>query len=488
MRLHLPACSFTLLVTVTAAAAVSVGSLTRAQSAMPTVEDPNLAVRTVVAGLDQPTAMAFLGDDDFLILEKATGKVKRVTDGAVVATVLDLDVNSFSERGLLGIALHPRFPAEPLVYLYWSESNTGADSAAGATVDLLGNRIDRFRWDDDTNTLTFDAPVIALRAFQADPGQPIRGNHDGGMLRFGPDGKLYIFIGDVGRRGWMQNLPCGPTASCPGPAVPDDQFGGPEPDDAHLTGVVLRLNPDGSTPGDNPFVANGIGGEAGDNIRKVFAYGFRNSFGMDFDPISGDLWLEQNGDDSFTELHRVTAGLNGGWIQIMGPVDRIAQFKAIETNPDFEGLQQLRWPPQNIAGSPAEALDRLFMLPGAHYADPEFSWTFEVAPAGLGFLDSRALGPQYNGDLFLGAARPTLLGGHLFRFNLTGNRRKIAVDDPRLEDRVADNLAKFDITESETLLFGRNFGVGTDIHTGPDGNLYVVSLLSGAVYVIHRAR
>lgn len=88
--------------------------------------------------------------------------------------------------------------------------------------------------------------------------------------------------------------------------------------------------------------------------------------------------------------------------------------------------------------------------------------------------------------MILGAARTTLLGGNLFRFNLTGNRRKIAVDDPRLEDRVADNLAKFDITDSETLLFGTNFGIGTHIHTGPNGNLFVVSLSNGAIYEIFR--
>ena len=483
--------SLPVLLSIAAAAVLSVGWLTGAQGPAPTVVDPNLAVRTVVSGLDLPTAMAFLGEDDFLILEKNTGRVKRVTNGTIVATAIDLHVNNNSERGLLGIALHPDFPGNPGVYLYWTESTTNSDTGDPLAVDLLGNRVDRFEWDDDTNSLTLAAPIIALRAFQHDAGQAPRGNHDGGMLRFGPDGKLYIFIGDVGRRGWMQNLPCGPTPTCPGPSVDDDQFGGPEPDDAHLTGVVLRLNPDGSTPGDNPLVAAGddIGGDAGDNIKKVFAYGMRNSFGMDFDPQSGDLWLEQNGDDSFTELHRVTPGLNGGWIQIMGPVGRIAQYKAIETDPAFPGgLQQLRWPPENIADSPAEAVSRLFMLPGAHYSDPEFSWKFEVAPAGLGFLNGRGLGPQYDGDLFLGAARVTLLGGHLFRFNLTGNRRKIAVDDPRLEDRVADNLAKFDITESETLLFGRNFGVGTDIVTGPDGHLYVVSLSNGAVYEIHRVR
>lgn len=202
--------------------------------------------------------------------------------------------------------------------------------------------------------------------------------------------------------------------------------------------------------------------------------------------MSGDLWLEQNGDDTFTELDRVLPGMNGGWVQVMGPIERIAQFKEIETSPRFFGLQQVRWPPTNIADTPEEARARMFMLPGAHYSDPEFSWKFEVAPAGIGFLDSRALGPQYRGDLFMGAARTTLRGGHVFHFNLTGNRRKIGVDDPRLEDRVADNLDKFEITESESLLFGTDFGVGTDIRTGPNGNLFIVSLTNGAVYEIHR--
>jgi glucose/arabinose dehydrogenase len=282
----------------------------------------------------------------------------------------------------------------------------------------------------------------------------------------------------------MQNLPNGTF----GLGIPDDQFGGPQPDNAHLTGVILRLNDDGTPPSDNPFFAAGaaIGGEVGENIQKVFAYGLRNTFGMDFDPASGELWLEQNGDDSFTEIDRVEPGMNGGWVQVMGPLSRIGQFKAIETSAQFFGLQQVRWSPENIADSAEVALSRMFMLPGAHYSDPEFSWKFEVAPAGLGFLGSSGLGPQYENDLFLGAARTTLRGGHLFHFNLTGNRRMIGVNDPRLEDRVADNLAKFEITESETLLFGTNFGVGTDIRTGPNGNLFVVSLSNGTVYEIFR--
>src|SRR5690606_20990396 len=93
---------------------------------------------------------------------------------------------------------------------------------------------------------------------------------------------------------------------------------------------------------------------------------------------------------------------------------------------------------------------------------------------------------QYDGDMITGAARNFLEGGQLFRFKLHKNRRTIVPDDPRLADLVADNLAKFDITESESLRFGRDFGVATEIETGPNGNLYVVSLSLGAVFEIYR--
>jgi len=250
--------------------------------AQPTVVDPRLDVRTVVSGLNSPTTMAFLGDDDILVLEKETGRVRRVMNGAIQSTVLDLPVNFGSERGLLGIALHPEFPTNPGIYLYWTESTTGNDTSVLSATPLLGNRVDRFTWDG--STLTFDQNIIRLRAIQQDAGQPERGNHDGGVLRFGPDGKLYIFFGDQGRRGQLQNLPDGPF----GPGQPDDQFGGPEPDNAHLSGVILRLNDDGTAPRNNPFFKFGtsVGGEVGANIQKIFSYGHRNSFGMAFDPFS----------------------------------------------------------------------------------------------------------------------------------------------------------------------------------------------------------
>jgi glucose/arabinose dehydrogenase len=447
---------------------------------------PNLAVRTIATGLVTPTTMAFLGADDLLVLEKSTGRVQRVVAGAIHSTVLDLAVNSGSERGLLGIALHPNFPSNPGVYLYWTESTTGADTTVLSETPLLGNRVDRYVWNG--STLTLDRNLIRIRAIQQDANQPARGNHDGGVIAFGLDRKLYVFVGDLGRRGQLQNLACGPTATCPGATVPDDQFGGPEPDNAHLSGVVLRINDDGTAPADNPFFGAGanVGGEVGANIQKIFSYGHRNSFGLAVHPVTGDVWIQENGDDSFSEINRLTPGTNGGWIQIAGPAERVAEFKQIETTFGGQNLQQVRWPPTNIADTPADALARLFTLPGARYSDPEFSWKWEVAPGGIGFVGGRALGPQFAGDLFVGAGTPNLAGGYLFHFNLTGNGTKIAVDDPRLEDLVADNLAKHDITESESLLIGQDFGIITDIETGPNGNLFVVSITGGAIYEIHR--
>ncbi len=593
---------------------------------LPEVLDPSLAVRPVISGLNQPTGLAFIRDNDFFVLEKATGRVQRIFNGQLYSTELDLAVNSASERGLLGIALHPGFMrTNGSVYLYWTESSTGADSNQLADVSLLANRVDHFSWDGFR--LNFVQNIIRIRAYQADPGQPLRGNHNGGVIRFGPDGKLYIYIGDGGRRGQMQNLPDGP-----GPAgnQPDDQFGGPEPDDAHLTGVILRLNDDGSIPTDNPFYAAGAnrGGEAGRNLQKVFAYGIRNGFGMEFDPYSGALWEAQNGDDSFTEVNLVDPGSNLGWIQTMGPVTRQAQFRSIETTAPFVGLQQNRWPATNISPTADQAFARMFMVydggnragailsggeesppvatpalaavqielgsdgrltfdlwsvtaienvtaahlhlggatqngpivlplfssptgqsfgpqqliargtvddsavlgapnfapnlsalvertrqgrvyanvhttdnpggkvrgqltiidrnPVSRYVDPRFSWKYEIAPAAVGFVAGDGLGASYEGNMIVAGATATLQGGHLFRFPLSSDRRAVQLSDARLQDGVADNTAKYDITESESLLFGRNFGVGTHIQTGPDGALYVVSLGRGAVYRIGR--
>jgi glucose/arabinose dehydrogenase len=482
----------------------------------PVVLDSNLIVRTEASGLITPISIAFLGrTEGMLVLERNTGRVQRLVDGKVHSTALDLGVNYASERGLLGIALHPNFPFNPGVYLYWTcRANVGQDEnpfrpeqrecadapTLGPDTDnlldvpMLGNRVDRFVWNG--SQLVFERNLIKLLAFQHDgapepPGQgdeaqPARANHNGGVITFGPDGKLYIIVGDVGRRGQMQNLSTGP-----GPGAADDLFGGPQPDSAHFAGVILRLNDDGSTPADNPFARPGNPiDEADANVRKIYAYGIRNSFGMAFDPVSGDLWDQENGEDAFDEINRIERGMNSGWIQFMGPSSRVAQYREIETtslhHDDFPNLQQFRWAPSRIAPTASDGTSRLFVIPGSHYNEPEFSWKHVLAPAAIGFLNSRELGPQYFSDLFVGFSTTDTLGGPLFRMRLTGNRRAIAVDDSRLEDRVADNLDFHEMTESESLLFGTDFGIVTDIETGPRGELFVVAIDRGAIYEIRR--
>ncbi|MGI9027208.1 MAG: PQQ-dependent sugar dehydrogenase [Burkholderiaceae bacterium] len=320
------------------------------QAAAQALVDPTLSLRVAANNLGAVTGMAFIGPSDALVLEKQTGQVKRVDlkTGAALKVVLDLSVNNFSERGLLGIALHPDFPNTPKVYLYHTE-RTSVDYPAGG----------------------------------------------------GPNGLVPSYVGD--------------------------------------TGTALAT----------PLLGNRL---------DQFTWSPANN---------GSLTFDKN---------------NAGG----GPI----------------GLQQRRYLADNIANSPGDASSRLYMLPGAHYGDPMFSWKHIISPAGIGFVKGQALGKQYDGDLIVGTAVDRDLTGmqegtdpavrnashgELFRFRLTGNRQKIAVDDPALEDRVADNLAHEDyFTEQSTILLGTNFGIVTDIQTGPNGHLYVLSLTRGNLYEISK--
>ena len=120
---------------------------------------------------------------------------------------------------------------------------------------------------------------------------------------------------------------------------------------------------------------------------------------MAFDPFSGDLWEQENGDDSFSEINRVKPGFNSGWIQVMGPLERVAQFKAIETNrgPTARPTRRrLLRPPADPLGPDEHrrqavgGLTRLFKLPGSEFCDPEMAWKYEVAPGGIDFLSTGA--------------------------------------------------------------------------------------------------
>ena len=154
-----------------------------------TVNDPNLRVTELVGGLSQPTAMVFMGANDILVLQKGDGRVRRVINGLLQpGEVLDVAIDNLSERGLLGIALHPNFPATPFVYLYYTESSTASDTS-GSPVPL-GNRVYRYTW----NGSTLLSPLLLLN-LPVTPGP----NHNGGKMTFGPDGKLYVVFGELNR-------------------------------------------------------------------------------------------------------------------------------------------------------------------------------------------------------------------------------------------------------------------------------------------------
>ena len=373
-----------------------------------TVTDPTLQVTEVVGGLSQPTTMAFIGPGDILVLQKSDGRVRRVTHGVLQpGQVLDVAVDSASERGLLGIALHPNFPTTPFVYLYYTQSSTAGDTTGSA----LANRVYRYTW----NGSALISPVLILD-LPVTPGP----NHDGGAMTFGPDGKLYVVIGELNRNGQLQNFSGG--------ATPDD------------TGVIFRINDDGSAPTDNPFF------NQGGNLAKYFAYGIRNSFGLAFDSITGKLWDTENGPANYDEINLVEPGFNSGWMRLMGPSSRDAQGTA-----------------------------DLVVFPGSHYAEPKFSWFSVVAPTGMAFMNSASLGVDYQNDAFVGDVN----NGNLYRFRLNTARDGFDFTNPSLGDRVADNN-----TELQELIWGTGFSGITDLKVGPDGLLYVLSFTLGKIFVI----
>ena len=435
--------------------------------------DPALGVEVAASGLTEPTAIAFSGDSDFFVTEKSTGEVHHVVDGVIGDPVLDLAVNFFDERGLLGIALHPEFADNGFVYLYWTESGQGdsgdgmlgADTDDPTTLPDLANRVDRFTWDG--STLNWDLNLVKLRSntLNTDTSGRIRGNHDAGPLAFGADGKLFVIIGDQNQRTQLQNLP---------DAEP--------PTDINFTGVVLRLNDDGTTPSDNPFYDIGAdeGGEAGENIQMIWSYGVRNSFGLAVHPQTGALWQTENGDDSWDEVNILPAGSNSGWIQLMGPPERFAEFKQLESDsPD--GMDNPDFPPDQLAADVDQARDRMLVLDGSEYVAPVFAWKHPVAVTAIGFVTDDSLGASSTDTAWLG----TVLTDSLYRYPLAADGSGFDLaQDSGLADRVDDNVQKGDIGESADYVVGTGFGVVTGIVHAPDGLVYVASLTGGSVYRI----
>lgn len=377
-----------------------------------TLTDSSLAVAPYRTGFASPTGFAFMPNGELLVLEKATGRVQYVNSAGTKVQALDLNVNSFDERGLLGIALDPNFASNGFTYIYYSVNpSTDSTTEPGWTE----NRLSRFTW----NGSTLGSESVML-SFPRDAAQNNGPNHDGGPLMFGADGKLYGMTGDLNRSRVEQNQ--GTESSSSG------------------VGGMYRLNTDGSiptAPGDppNPFATH-----SNTALHKWFAYGIRNSFGIARDPVTDAIWDTENGPTSYDEINVVQAGFNSGWSDIMGPDSR-----------DPQGVSDL------------------VMLPGAHYSDPEFSTFNPIGITDLEFLANFNYDWRYENAVIFGGSNGTNAGRlHILRLNENRDAFDLSGD---LADGVADNT-----TELATITFGSGFGVATDIQVGPDNAIYVLSI------------
>ena len=214
----------------------------------------------VASGLASPVGFTFTPGGRLVYRERSTGwlRFRNLQTDADVQVHRIGNVNSVGERGALGVALHPAWPAKPFVYVYVTRN----------TANGLRNQVLRIKVENDDG--------VAVRKILSVAAGPAS-NHNGGRILFGPDGKLYVVIGDNAR-----------------PANAQDRT-------ANLRGKILRLNPDGSRPASNPFGS------------RIWAYGIRNSIGFAFDPQGGHLWESENGPECNDEVNRIVKGGNHGW-------------------------------------------------------------------------------------------------------------------------------------------------------------------------------
>jgi aldose sugar dehydrogenase len=386
----------------------------------PFLWDPKLKAETVFTGINFPTSMAFLGNDDILVLEKNEGTVKRIVNGTMLEDpLLKVNVSSTGERGMLGIAVVKRDNENkaPYVFLYFtavtSKLNT-FDGKADNNSTLITNRLVRYE-------LSNDRLVNGKLIFEVDPkGQVI---HNGGKMLVGPDNNVYLVIGDTNARNpQIEDFPNGRAG-------------------------ILRFTPEGDS------VKNELGNSIMGNIHplnKYYAYGIRNGFGMDFDPVSGILWDTENGPEFGDEINLVEPGFNSGWAAIQGFwTERYPVHEHFVLNPN----------PKDIANFGGRLT----------YSPPELAIHYPIGITALTFIKSINYGKQYENDILVGDFH----NGNLYHFDLNTKRSAIELNGS-LEDRIAKNSS-----ELKGVIFGQGFGGITDIEIGPDGNIYILAVYQG---------
>lgn len=210
-------------------------------------------------------------------------------------------------------------------------------------------------------------------------------------------------------------------------------------DNANGASVIYRITTEGDQAQGNPFVDD-------PSLTKFYAYGIRNSFGLDIDPATGRVWDTENGENNFDEINLVEPGFNSGWTAIQGFAERRENF-------DFNNL--------------ADTLSNKSSVRGV-YSEPEFVWNITVGVTDIEFFDSDKLGECYTNDMFVA----DIENENLYRFELNKNRTELLTRG-LTADKIADNPS-----EAEQAVIAHGFGSITDIETGPDGYLYITAIES----------
>jgi glucose/arabinose dehydrogenase len=451
----------------------------------PHINDKNLKAELVVEGLKHPTSMAFLGPDDFLVLEKKSGIVKRIVNGNILEPpLLDVHVANEKERGMLGIAISTTdgrigedqkvdkkgshgMTGRTYVFLYFTESSgkDGNDDCplvnyCKAGTEPKGNRLYRYELYQDklvNPKLMLDLP--------ATPGS----DHLGGAIIIGPDRNIYLTTGDGDScsyhscdNGTENTVLNSQSANVKNGQKPNGRGG------------ILRVTQDGLAVREEG--KDGILGQDS-FLNKYYAYGIRNSFGIDFDPLSGKLWDTENGPSFGDEINLVEPGFNSGWMKIQGiwPILNYTFLIPQGLFPPYRGyfagnMNEL------IRSTDAARAGLVDFKGEGKYSDPEFIWNMTVGVTALKFLDSDKLGKKYENDMFAADYN----NGNLYHFDLSRDRSKLALNGS-LNDKIAESSER---QELNNILFGEGFDSITDIEVGPDGYLYVVSYGEGKIFRI----
>jgi len=397
----------------------------------PILRHMDLRAQAIFQGLDLPTKMAFLGPSDFLILEKNRGTIQRIVNGVKAGDPV-LDVNVAVNDGMLGIGISPKLTGKGLnksgpVFLYYTETSRAdsEDLLEGKTP--LGNRL--YRYDFVNNELKNPTLLFSV------PATPPKEPHSGGTVLVGPDGNVYFSVGDLGSVSYTgYNVTKSQAINFKSGSVPDGRAG------------ILKVTPAGKVAGGDGI----LGGKS--PLNKYYAYGIRNSFGMDFDPVTKKLWISDNGPDVGDEINLVEPGFNGGWAVYAGNMRMT----------------------DNLFVNSSLMPKRLVDFGGrGFYDEPKLIWGKSVGVTALEFSKSDKLGEAYTDGMFVGDA-----GGRIYYFNLSNSRTELDLEGD-LSDKIAQTLDEIDDN-----IIGEGFGVITDLKSGPDGNLYVVSMDQGRVYRI----